>query len=202
MIAFIKGTVADIEEDRVVVESNNIGYNIFVPSTYTAMISQTGMSVKLYTYMSVKEDSIHLFGFRTKEELILFKKMITVSGIGPKGALSILSTLTVDNLRIAIMADDAKAIAKAPGIGAKTASKLILELKDSVTLPSMDDDSATGIPSLPEKGNDSQIRKDAVEGLIALGYSASEAFQAVKQVAVEEGDDAGKIIKQALKKMH
>ena len=129
MISFIKGMVADIEEDKVVIECNQIGYNIFVPASVIGNINRTGEEVKLYTYMSVREDAVTLFGFLAKEELNLFKKMISVSGIGPKGALGILSTLSVDNLKLAILSEDAKSIAKSPGLGAKTASKLILELK-------------------------------------------------------------------------
>ncbi len=192
----------DIEEDKVIVECNNIGYNIFVPNTYTSMFGKTGTSVKLYTYMSVKEDSISLFGFHSKEELGIFKKMITVSGIGPKGALSILSTLTVDNLRLAIIADDAKAIAKAPGIGAKTASKLILELKDKIDLSTPDSLGSYDATDNFYGSSEPSAKRDAADALIALGYSASEALSTVKKVAVDDSYDAGMIIKLALKELH
>src|SRR5574344_1638791 len=108
MIAFIKGTIVEIESDKIVLESNNIGYNIFVPTNLISSLGQTGKAIKINTYLAVREDAMVLYGFQNKEELNLFKKMITVSGIGPKGALGILSTLSVDNLRMAILSDDAK----------------------------------------------------------------------------------------------
>ena len=120
MISFIKGTVVDIEESKIILECNGIGYNIFVPSSLVNSIGKTGKDLKVFTYLAVHEDSMTLFGFLLKEELDIFKQIIGVSGIGPKGALGILSTLTIDELKIAIMADDSKTIAKAPGIGGKT----------------------------------------------------------------------------------
>lgn len=137
MISFIKGTIAEIETDRLIVECNNMGYTVFVPNSVIEYATRNGMAIQLYTYLSIKEDSISLFGFLEKEELNLFKQMISVSGIGPKGAIGILSALSVENLKIAIMSEDAKAIAKAPGIGAKTASKLILELKDKIDVSNL-----------------------------------------------------------------
>lgn len=200
MISFIKGIVADIEEDKVVIECNNIGYNIFVPASVLSNINRAGMEVKIHTYMNVKEDSISLFGFNTKEELLIFKKMIGVSGIGPKGALAILSTLSIDNLKLAIISDDAKAISKAPGIGVKTASKLILELKDKLSID--DYSNEFGMEVLNNSNNlEISAQKDAVEALVSLGYSSSAAYSAVKKAIVLEKEDVGKIIKIALKEL-
>lgn len=200
MISFIKGIVVAVEEDKIILECNNIGYNIFVPATVLSNINRTGTEIKIHTYMSVKEDSISLFGFNSNEELQIFKKMIGVSGIGPKGALAILSTLSVDNLKLAIMSDDAKAISKAPGIGAKTASKLILELKDKFSI----DDYSEGF-SMEVAGNkensEISVQKDAIEALVALGYSSSQAYNAVRKVGSIEKEDVGKIIKLALKEL-
>ena len=201
MISFIKGTIVDIDVDKVVKENNNIGYNVFVPANYTAMVGRTGTEVKLFTYMSVKEDSISLFGFHSKEELEIFKKMITVSGIGPKGALAILSTLTVDNLKLAILSDDAKAIAKSPGIGAKTASKLILELKDKINLGDVYSSNDNILLDNTNETQDNSAKKDAVDALVALGYSPSESLGAVKKVTVGKELDVSTIIKLALKEM-
>ena len=122
MISFVKGIIDDITEDGIVVESGSIGYNIFLPSSSAFQI---GESVKIYTYLSVREDAMQLYGFRTKEERRMFKLLIGVSGIGPKGALGILSNLSVSELQMAVMAEDSKLIAKSPGIGPKTAKKLI-----------------------------------------------------------------------------
>lgn len=158
------------------------------------------MEVKIHTYMNVKEDSISLFGFNTKEELLIFKKMIGVSGIGPKGALAILSTLSIDNLKLAIISDDAKAISKAPGIGVKTASKLILELKDKLSID--DYSNEFGMEVLNNSNNlEISAQKDAVEALVSLGYSSSAAYSAVKKAIVLEKEDVGKIIKIALKEL-
>lgn len=199
MIAFIKGTVADVEESKIVLECNGMGYNIFVPSSLINSIGGIGKSIKIYTYLSVREDSMTLFGFNTKEELNIFKQIICVSGIGPKGALGILSTLTIDELKIAIMADDAKTIAKSPGIGAKTASKLILELKDKV-----DFDNPFGISdnSVLTSGmdNSAEIQNDAMDALIALGYSASQALNAIKKsYANNKIESTSELIKISLK---
>lgn len=199
MIAFIKGTVADIEESRIVLECNGMGYNIFVPSSLINSIGKIGKSIKVYTYLSVREDSMTLFGFNTKEELNIFKQIICVSGIGPKGALGILSTLTIDELKIAIMADDAKTIAKSPGIGAKTASKLILELKDKVDFDNpfgINDNSAL----TSNIDNSAEIQNDAMDALIALGYSASQALNAIKKSYANNNiNSTSELIKLSLK---
>lgn len=203
MISFIKGTVADIEEDKIIVECNNIGYNIFVPSSLIGKIGRTGTEVKLYTYMSVREDALTLFGFLTKEELHLFKRMISVSGIGPKGALGILSTLSADNLKLAILSEDAKAIAKSPGIGAKTASKLILELKDKISTDEVFSGySDNGMEEAPALG-EASVQKDAVDALVSLGYSSSEALNAVRKACSKNKnlEDVSAVIKFALKEI-
>ena len=200
MISFIKGIVVDIEEDKIVLENNNIGYNIFVPGSVLANINRTGTKIKIHTYMNVREDSITLFGFNTQEELFIFKKMIAVSGIGPKGALAILSTLSVENLKLAIISEDAKAISKAPGIGAKIASKLILELKDKFTIDDYEKSFSKDIEN--NSGNETaSVQKDAIDALISLGYSSSQAYNAVRKVSKEACDDVSIIIKRALKEL-
>lgn len=203
MISFIKGRVADIEEDKIIIECNNIGYNVFVPASLIGSIGRTGTEVKLHTYMSVREDAITLFGFRSKEELSLFRKMISVSGIGPKGALGILSTLTVDNLKLAIMSEDAKAIAKSPGIGAKTASKLILELKDKINMEGIFDGYSDDGMEDSDRLGEGALQKDVADALVSLGYSPSEALNAVRKVCNKnkEISDISTIIKLALKEI-
>ena len=134
MIAFLKGEIADLTEGSVVLDVNGVGYEVLVPGQLLSMLEGIGSRVKLYTYMQVREDAVVLFGFLTKDDLQMFRLLTGVSGVGPKAGLNILSTLGADDLRFAILADDVKRIAKTPGIGAKTAQKIILELKDRLDL--------------------------------------------------------------------
>lgn len=199
MISFIKGELVDIDQDKVVVECNNMGFNIFVTSQFISKIGSTGKEVKLYTHMSVREDGITLFGFERKEELKAFKLLITVSGIGPKGALAVLSVMTVEELKLAIMANDAKAISKTPGIGAKTASKVILDLKDKFDVDEVFVNmNLTG--DVTADSDEFSADNDAVLALIALGYSKSEAVNGVrKALKNSENADADELIRLALK---
>ena len=199
MISFIKGILEEKREDSLVVENQGIGYEILVPATVLDEMPSTGNDVKIYTYMHVREDDLKLFGFLSKEDLTMFNMLIKVNGIGPKGALGILSVMTSDELRFAILADDAKAIAKAPGIGAKTAGKLILELKDKCDWQEMIQQSLSVTQKQEEKTGVSMAGKEAVEALTALGYSASEAQTAVKKVAITEGMTSEDVLKGALK---
>ena len=139
MYAYIKGEIVDLSEDNVVIECNNIGYNIHVPASMIARLPGVGSTVKIYTYTSVKEDSFNLFGFLSKDELEMFKLLITVSGIGPKGALSIISEMGVNELRLAIISGDSKTISKAPGIGKKSAERIIIDLRNKVDIVSEQD---------------------------------------------------------------
>ncbi|HJC64135.1 MAG TPA: Holliday junction branch migration protein RuvA, partial [Candidatus Blautia merdavium] len=134
MIAYIKGTVAEILEDRILLEAGSMGYNIFMPMAAAEKALRTGDQVKIHTYLNVREDAMQLFGFLTRDDLNTFKLLLGVSGIGPKAALGVLSGLSADELRFAVLADDVKTISRAPGIGKKTAQKLILELKDKLSL--------------------------------------------------------------------
>lgn len=198
MYAYFIGKITYMTADNVVLEVNNIGYNIKVSAQTIQNLGHLSGEVKLYTYTYVKEDALGLFGFLTREELELFKMMLTVNGIGPKGALSILSTLSVDTLRFAILSGDAKSIAKAPGVGAKSAERLIIDLKDKInaedvfTLNSSESNVAIVTRELPAK-------KEAIEALTALGYSATDALKAVNQITCTEDTTVEEILKQALK---
>mgnify|MGYP003303717398 FL=1 len=198
MYAYFIGRITYMTADSVVLEVNNIGYNIKVSAQTIQNLGHLSGEVKLYTYTYVKEDALGLFGFLTREELELFKMMLTVNGIGPKGALSILSTLSVDTLRFAILSGDAKSIAKAPGVGAKSAERLIIDLKDKInaedvfTLNSSESNAAIVTQELPAK-------KEAIEALTALGYSATDALKAVNQITCTEDTTVEEILKQALK---
>ena len=137
MISYIRGRLASVEEQKAIVEAGGIGYGIYMPNQALSMLPQPGNEVKIYTYFSVREDAMQLFGFLTRDDLEIFRLVIGVSGIGPKGGLNILSSMSPDELRFAVMSGDAKAISAAPGIGKKTAEKLIVELKDKVNIEDM-----------------------------------------------------------------
>ncbi len=199
MIAFVKGEIEYIALDYVVIEVGGLGYNVFVSSRVIESLPKIGAEVKLYTYMNVREDAMQLFGFKTRDELEVFKMLITVNGIGPKGALSILSVMTTDELRFAVASEDAKTIAKSPGIGAKTASKLILELKDKLKLEDAISNSFNVDNDIVSVSGVSDIKNEAVMALVALGYSQSEAVKAVKNVEVSEEMSTEDIIKKALR---
>ena len=185
-------------EDYIIVENQGNGYEILVPGSVIQAMPQVGNEVKIYTYLYVREDVLQLYGFLTKDQLDMFKLLITVNGIGPKGALGILTVMDVDALRLAILSDDAKSIAKSPGIGAKTAGKLILELKDKCHLEDILDSGGDRTSPLAETA-DSGARNDAIQALVALGYSASEAAAAVRKVKISEDMSVEDILKQSLK---
>lgn len=201
MIAYVKGIVADLTEDNIVIDVNGIGYNVKISASTAALVPGLGEEVKMYTYTLVREDAFSLYGFLTRDDLEIFKKCITVNGIGPKGALAILSVMDADALRFAIMSGDAKAIAKAPGIGNKTAERLILDLKDKV---SIEDTFVSKEAALYQGGKisvDSPEISEAIEALVALGYGQTESAKAVKSVEGKEDMDAGELLKKALKNM-
>lgn len=202
MIAYVKGTVEDIAEDNVVIDVGGMGYNVRVSADTAAKLPGIGQQAKLYTYMNVREDAVQLFGFLSRNDLEIFKKCITVSGIGPKGALAILSVLDADSLCFAIMSGDAKAISKAPGIGTKTAERLILELKGKIQV----EDTLIG-KEVAGRGadavgtGDTAQKREAVEALVSLGYGQAEALKAVNAIEGIEEMDSGTVLKAALKKM-
>ncbi len=205
MIAYVNGILESIEEGNAVVDVNGFGINVGISGSTMDRMPGVGEMVKLYTYTNVKEDAFNLFGFLSRDELNLFKMLITVNGIGPKAGLSILSVMTPDDLRFAIMAGDIGAIAKAPGIGKKTAERITLELRDKIKVS--EDDMLSG--GAVVTGNDitdgsNPARDEAVAALVALGYNSSEAMKAVRKVLAtntEAGDDTEKLLKLALKEM-
>ncbi len=207
MIAFIKGELEYISEECIVVEAGGIGYEIRVPASILEELPNVGEEIRIHTYLYVREDAMKLYGFASRDDLNVFKLLITVNGIGPKAALGILSTLTTDDLRFAVLADDAKAIAKAPGIGPKTASKLILELKDKLKLEDAFESRLAKEPVQTEMTkalgihDPKEIRNEAVQALVALGYSNTDALKAVRQVFITDTTDVEEVLKQSLKKM-
>lgn len=205
MISYIKGTLAYVDpaDGLVVVETGGVGYGILVSGKDLDLLPGHGEELQLYTYLQVKEDGLQLYGFLTVEDQKLFKMLIGVSGIGPKGALGILTALSADDLRFAVLADDAKAIAKAPGVGHKTAQKLILELKDKLKLTDAFEAklNKADLRAGGERPGLTKAKSEAVEALTALGYSSSDALKAVRQVEINEEMGVEAILKAALKHM-
>lgn len=198
MYSYMKGELVEILDDTIVLEVNDIGYQIHIPASMIDNFTGTGQKVKIYTYLLVKEDAMKLYGFLTKDDLNIFKLILGVSGIGPKGALAILSVMTPDDLRFAVLGEDAKIIAKAPGIGNKTAQRLILELKDKLNLEDAFEAKTTNVQ---EKSAGSGVKSEAVQALKALGYSSTEALKAVNGVNFTEEITVEEVLKAALKQM-
>lgn len=201
MIAYVKGIVEDITADNAVIDVNGIGYNVRISADTASRLPGIGESAKLYTYTCVREDAFCLFGFLAKNELELFKLLITVNGIGPKGGLAILSVMEADDLRFAILSGDTKAISKAPGIGAKTAQRLILDLKDKISIDDtmIEREIAAGVVSSAQP--DTPQKQEAVAALVALGYGQAESMKAVNAIENIEELDSGAVLKAALKKL-
>lgn len=201
MIAYVNGILEDVNEENAVLDVNGIGYNIRISADTASRLPGIGEPVRLYTYTCVREDAFLLYGFLSKSDLDIFKKLITVNGLGPKGGLAILSVMDADELRYAIMSGDAKAISQAPGIGAKTAQRVILDLKDKITIDDVlifKEISATANGSFHI---DSIQKQEAVEALVSLGYGQAESAKAVNAIEGIENMDSGAILKAALKRM-
>lgn len=198
MIGFVNGEIEEMYEDRVLIDCGFMGYNIFVCGNVLESCS-IGQEIKLYTYLNVREDAMNLFGFLSKDELKVFKLLITVNGIGPKGALAILTIMSPNDLRYAIMTEDSKLISKAPGVGAKTAQKVILELKDKLdmdgVISSIDDD------IIERNNNDvhNEIIEEAIEALVSLGYTQKEIKKIIKSCDITECKTTEDVIKLVLK---
>ena len=204
MIQYIHGTLSEISDGQIIVEASGVGYGINVPSTVIGELPAVGTEVRIYTYYSVKEDSQSLFGFLYKEDREMFTQLIGVNGIGPKGALSILSVLRPDDLRMAIMTGDAKAISSAQGIGKKTAERVILDLKDKIgDLSSMYSGNLTadlgGRPAGRGASSSAGPMAEAIEALVALGYSRMEAGRAVGSVILDDNMTTEDVLKASLK---
>lgn len=202
MIGYIKGELVEVEENYVIVEQGGMGYNISITNSSIMELPPKGSSVKLYTYLNVREDAISLFGFLDKDELVMFKQLITVSGIGPKSALGMLSAISPDEIRFAVLAEDIKTLTKAPGVGKKTAAKLVLELKDKFDLEEAFEQKLINNQRGDKlASNQYSKRQEAVEALTVLGYSGSDALRVVNQVEITDDMTAEDILKLCLKKL-
>ena len=200
MISYVRGELAAIELQKAVVDVGGVGYGVYMSQQALSLLPQPGNEVKLYTYLNVKEDAMQLFGFLTREDLEVFRLVIGVSGIGPKGGLNILSCLSPDELRFAVMSGDVKAISAAPGIGKKTAEKLILELKDKMKIEDVLEHAAHGgeMEKAAPGASESGMQAEAVQALVALGYGSAESMRAVKKTS-PECETVEDILKEALK---
>ena len=196
MIAYVKGVLAVVGQDSIIIDKGGIGININVPVSIISTLPSIGSEVKVFTYTYVREDAIALYGFMTMDDLDVFKLLINVNGVGTKTALGILSAITPNELRLAVISADYKTITKAPGIGKKTAERIVLELRDKVKMV-IEDDSYIAVYSGDVAKSDSV--NIALEALVSLGFSYGEAAKAVKQVDNYEEMDDESLIKAALK---
>ena len=203
MISYIRGELVALEEDKVIVDVGGVGYGIFMSGQAMGQLPPVGSKVKIHTYLNVKEDAMQLYGFLNRDALSVFKLLIGVSGIGPKGGLGILSALGPDDLRFAVASNDVKAIQAAPGIGKKTAEKLILELKDKLKLEDALENAANAVQNTADTsaGMANEMTGEAVQALVALGYGNTEALKAVRQVEITEKMSVEDVLRQSLKYM-
>lgn len=205
MIAYIKGVFTEAEANAVVIETaGGVAYEIFVMPADLEKLPGRGEELKLYTYLQVKEDGVALFGFLSKTDLTVFKLLLTVSGIGPKSGLGILSSIGVPDLKLAVLTEDADRIAAAPGIGKKTAGRLIIELKDK--LAALTEDVIGEFSAEPEGENtfapaEKELRENAVQVLVALGYAQKEAVKAVKKVTITEEMTEDDVVRFSLREL-
>ena len=190
MISYIRGELVALEEDKVIVDVGGVGYGIFMSGQAMGQLPPVGSKVKIHTYLNVKEDAMQLYGFLNRDALSVFKLLIGVSGIGPKGGLGILAQLTPDELRFAVMSKDIK----------KTAEKLIVELKDKLKIEDVLDHQVEAANGADEDTVNAQgLQADAVQALTALGYGSTEALQAVRKVEMDESTTVEDLLKGALK---
>ena len=193
MIAYISGALVSAGENYIVIDNHGMGYRIFVSGKFLEHIPAYGTQIKIYTHMYIREDELTLYGFHSEEELSVFRILIGISGVGPKVAMAILTALTIQELQLAVISEDTKTISKANGVGAKGASRIILELKDKLKMEDMMD--AAYEQSIV------QDTQDAILALVNLGYSNSEAALAVKKIGDTSQMDIESILKAALKKL-
>lgn len=209
MISYIKGQVAYLDSDRIILDHEGIGYGIYTSAKVLGRV-RPGQDLMLHTYLHVREDALLLYGFPSRKELDTFKVLLSINKVGPKAALALLSTMTVEDLYFAVFSDDEKAICRTPGIGPKMAKKMILELKDKLDIAELEAglslgdgeaDQAERPGQRPGPDMNQEATALAVEALVALGYSNSEAYRAVRDLGDVNGLDTEAILSLALKKM-
>jgi len=199
MFAYIRGTLTDIDESVVIIENNGIGYGVNTSMNTIRQLPALGSEVKLNTKLIPKEDSLTLYGFYDKEELKTFELLLCVSGIGPKGALAILSTMTVSDIQFAVAGGDSKAFAAAPGVGKKTAERVIIDLKDKVDLVGAFEAKISA--GVSKAAPVISVKEEVLEALVALGYSPSNAARALDKMTITESTTAETLLSDTLKQM-
>ena len=201
MISYIRGTLSDIDENIVIVENNGIGYGISSSMNTIRQLPAIGSEIKLETKLIPKEDSLTLYGFYDKEELKMFELLLSVSGIGPKGALNILSSMTVSDIQFAVSGADAKAFAAVPGVGKKTAERAIIDLKDKVDIIGAFEAKITADLSGKKASPAVSVKEEVLEALVALGYSASNAARALDKMTITDSTTTEQLLSDTLKQM-
>ncbi|MCR5581887.1 MAG: Holliday junction branch migration protein RuvA [Pseudobutyrivibrio sp.] len=201
MLAYIRGTLSDIDDSLIIIENNGIGYGISSSMNTIRQLPAIGSEILLNTKLIPKEDSLTLYGFIDKEELKMFELLLSVSGIGPKGALAILSSMTVSDIQFAVAGGDSKAFAQAPGIGKKTAERAIIDLKDKVDIIGAFEAKITSDLSTKKDTNSISVKEETLEALVALGYSASNAARALDKMTITESTTTEQLLSDTLKQM-
>ncbi|MCR4947351.1 MAG: Holliday junction branch migration protein RuvA [Lachnospiraceae bacterium] len=204
MLSYLKGLYTENDIDTITVECGGVGYRVYVPVTALPHLPAIGGEVKIYTYFKPAEDCFSIYGFIRKDDLNVFKQLIKVSGVGPKVAMAILGTLSADDLRFAVAAEDDKSISKAPGVGTKIAKKIVLELKDKlgVAVGEVSSEGTGVVPGIMSGNNAlNNVRSDALEALTTLGYTSAESLKAISKVEFDENTPVEILIKMALREM-
>ena len=192
MISFLVGVIEEKNENQLIMDVNGVGYDVCVSSNTLSSLPLAGETVKIYTYLAVREDGVYLYGFSSKEERELFYKLITVSGVGPKLAISILSGLSLSDLILAIIQEDSKLLSKIKGLGKKTAERICLELKDK-----LDKNQSLDVPKFDTNYNEDAVQM-ATDTLISLGINKNEAYMLARANAQNDAS-AEEIISKALR---
>lgn len=201
MLSFIRGSLEEVSDGIVVVENNGIGYEINTSMESISKFGELGSDVKVYTKLIPREDAINLYGFADMEEKRMFELLLTVSGIGPKGALSILSSMTVNDINCAVAEEDAKAFAKVPGVGKKTAERAIVDLKDKVDMVAYIDTKNERAIAKTKDTKTIELKTEVIDALVSLGYSSSAAKKAIESMTITESSTVEQLLSDTLKQM-
>ena len=199
MVSFVSGKLREILTDKIVVETNGIGFGIYFPASNFANLPAIDSDIKVFTYMHVKEDEMSLYGFLTREDREMFLKLLTVSGVGPKGALNIISTLGFSTLMKAIASEDSKLIASVQGIGAKTASKICIELGDKVRKMNFEGKLDIIKQNNTENQKINALKDEVAEAMVKLGFKEARAREILNTIDITGTETTSEILKLALK---
>ena len=200
MISFISGKLKEVLNDKIVVETNGVGFSIYFPASNFTNLPDIDNDIKVFTYMHVKEEEMSLYGFITREDREMFLKLLTVNGVGPKGALNIISNLGFSTLMKAIANEDSKLISSVAGIGSKTASKICIELGDKIRKMNFEGKVDVIKKNLAENEKFNATKDEVVEAMVKLGFKESRAREILNTISLDGTETASEILKIALKK--